>query len=103
MIKREVDVVKRIAYLMSNRRGKSSYDGTFLRLVKLGLKLASTSKFGSHLIKGGGQRTHLVLALCRYAKIEIASCHLSSSNRELFYRPGESPHQETCNQRCYEQ
>ena len=77
VIKREVNVIERIANLMRDRRRKPSDHCAFLGLMKLSLELASAAEFRSHLVEGGGERTHLVESIGRHLNIEVAARNLS--------------------------
>src|SRR5690242_9548893 len=98
MVQRQINVIERVANLVSNGGREPADDCAFLSLVKLCFELTRATEFRRHLVEGGGERSHFIDSIGRHLHIEVAAGHLSRRGREHFNWTSKAPHEKAGDQ-----
>ena len=70
MIESEIDVIERVANLMSNRCRESAYDRPLLSFMQLSFEFSSTRELRGHLVERGRKLPHFIATFCGTRKLK---------------------------------
>src|SRR5215813_1197075 len=93
VIQREIDVVERVSYFMSDGRSEPPHHGGFFSLMQLRFQLSGPSQLRSHFIESFSERSHLIAAFRRHTYAEVSGGNSARGDREVLNRSRELPHQ----------
>ena len=99
MVEREINVIQRIAYLVSDRRTEPTDDGGLFGLLKFCFELGLLFEFGGHLVEIRRQSSKFVRPRFIDANTQVAVRNLTGGVRKIRDRPRESKYEEDRDQR----
>src|SRR5437899_2562561 len=97
MIERQIDVVKRVSDLVSDRRRQTAHDRGFLSFVQLRFQLVRTAELDGHFVEERGEFSHFVTSLGGWnAKRKIAGRDMTGRSRKILNRTRKAPDYDRC-------